>query len=67
MKLSFVPQTFFRIFFVWDQDRDQDQDNDFSLDFDTRPTFHTNHQILFGSANSFESYCVHVESPRTYS
>ena len=24
------------------------------------------HQILFGSANSFESYCVHSESPRTY-
>ena len=25
------------------------------------------HQILFGSANSFESHCVHIESPRTYS
>ena len=24
------------------------------------------HQILFGSANSFESYCVHIKSPRTY-
>ena len=24
------------------------------------------HQILFGSANSFESYCVHSKSPRTY-
>ena len=24
------------------------------------------HQILFGSANSVESYCVHVKSPRTY-
>ena len=24
------------------------------------------HQILFGSANSFESYCVHSENPRTY-
>ena len=24
-------------------------------------------QILFGSANSFESYCVHIETPRTYS
>ena len=24
------------------------------------------HQILFGSANSFERYCVHMESPRTY-
>ena len=24
------------------------------------------HQILFGSANSFESYCVHMKSPRTY-
>ena len=23
------------------------------------------HQILFGSANSFESYCVHIKSPRT--
>ena len=25
------------------------------------------HQILFGSTNSFESYCVHMKSPRTYS
>ena len=25
------------------------------------------HQILFGCANSFESYCVHMKSPRTYS
>ena len=24
------------------------------------------HQILLGSANSFESYCVHMKSPRTY-
>ena len=24
------------------------------------------HQILFGSANSFKSYCVHIKSPRTY-
>ena len=24
------------------------------------------HQILFGSANSFESCCVHMKSPRTY-
>ena len=24
------------------------------------------HQILFGSANSFESYCVHIESPRMH-
>ena len=25
------------------------------------------HQILFEFANSFESYCVHIKSPRTYS
>ena len=25
------------------------------------------YQILFGSVNSFESYCVHMKSPRTYS
>ena len=25
------------------------------------------HQMLFGSANSFESYCVHMKSPRKYS
>ena len=25
------------------------------------------HQILFRSSNSFESYCVHMKSPRTYS
>ena len=24
------------------------------------------HQTLFGSANSFESYCVHMKGPRTY-
>ena len=24
------------------------------------------HQILFGSANSFKSYCVHMKSPCTY-
>ena len=24
------------------------------------------HRILCGSANSFESYCVHMKSPRTY-
>ena len=24
------------------------------------------HQILFGSANSFKSYCVHMKIPRTY-
>ena len=24
------------------------------------------HQILFGSANSFKSYCDHMKSPRTY-
>ena len=24
------------------------------------------HQILFGSVNSFKSYCVHMKSPRTY-
>ena len=24
------------------------------------------HQILFGSANSFETYCFHMKSPRTY-
>ena len=24
------------------------------------------HRILFGSANSFKRYCVHMKSPRTY-
>ena len=24
------------------------------------------HESLFGSANSFESYCIHMKSPRTY-
>ena len=24
------------------------------------------HQVLFGFANSFKSYCVHMKSPRTY-
>ena len=111
MKFSFVPQTFFRIFFFYDQDHEQDQD--FTMKFigesdslyakdihqiwcrskkffwkskfcsesgsgsgswyyfefkyqayisDIEDT----HQILFGSANSFESYCVHMKRPRTY-
>ena len=25
------------------------------------------HQILLGSTNCFESYCVHSQNPRTYS
>ena len=46
--------------------QDQDQDHDFTLDFNTRPIFHTpdTHQIWFGSANSFESYCVHDQDSR---
>ena len=32
MKFSFVPQTFFRIFFQY-QDKDHDQDQDFTMKF----------------------------------
>ena len=33
MKFSFVPQTFFRIFFFYDQDQDHEQDQDFTMKF----------------------------------
>ena len=33
MKFSFVPQTFFRIFFFLDQDQDHEQDQDFTMKF----------------------------------
>ena len=108
MKFSFVPQTFFRVFFQ-DQDQDHDQNQDFTMKFikksyasytkDTHqiwcraakflskskscsgsgswfyfgfqyPTYisyiEDTHQILFGSSDSFESYCVHRQDPRTY-
>ena len=35
-KFAVVPQSFFE-----NQNPDQDQDHDFTLDFNTRPTFHT--------------------------
>ena len=35
-KFSVVPQSFYQ-----NQNPVQDQDHDFTLDFDTRPTFHT--------------------------
>ena len=107
MKYSFVPQYFFRFFFL------QDQDQDFTIKINNRSyvlcSKDTNqiscrsakfssklksclgsgsgsgswlyfgfqyqiyisyiedtHQILFGSANSFESYCVHSQDSRTY-
>ena len=39
-KFSVVPQSFFQNQNPV-QDEDQDQDHDFTLDFETRPTFHT--------------------------
>ena len=39
-KFSVVSQTFFQNRNPV-QDEDQDQDHDFTLDFNTRPTFHT--------------------------
>ena len=33
MKFSFVPQTFFSIFFFSDQDQDHEQDQDFTMKF----------------------------------
>ena len=39
-KFGIVPQSFFQNQNPI-QDEDQDQDHDFTLDFNTRPTFHT--------------------------
>ena len=85
MKFSFLPQTFFRIFFFFlDQDQDHEQAQDFTMKFIRKKyslyakdifgfQYQTyvsyiddTHQILFRSANSFKSYCVHMKSPRTY-
>ena len=53
---------------VQDQDQDQDQDHDITLDFNNRISHIEDiYQILFRSANSFESYCVHSKIPRMYS
>ena len=70
LMFSFVPQTFFRIFFFQNQDQDHDQDQDFTIKFigksyslytkDTHQIWCRFVWILFGSANSFESL-----SPRT--
>ena len=60
MKFSFVPQTLFRIFYF--------QDQDFTMKFieESYSLYAKDiHQILFGSAKFFESYCVHMKSPRT--
>ena len=39
----------------------------FGFQYETYISYIENtHQILFGSANSFESYCVHMKSPCTY-
>ena len=64
LKFSVIPQSFFQ-----NQNPFQDQDHDFTSDFNTRPTIsyiEETHQILCGSANSFESYCVHMKRPRAY-
>ena len=48
--------------------QDQDQDHDITLDFNTRISHIEDiYQILFRSANSFESYCVHSKISRMYS
>ena len=48
------------------QNQDQDQDY-FGFQYQTYISdIEDTHQILFGSANSLESYCVHMKSPRTY-
>ena len=38
----------------------------FGFQYQTYISYIDPHQILFGLANSFGSYCVHSESPRTY-
>ena len=78
MKFSFVPQTFFRIFFLgsgsgsWPGSGFHYEIHSswyyFEFQYQTYISYiQDTHQILFGSANSFESYCVHMKSPRTYS
>ena len=106
MKFSFVPQNFFRFFFLHDQDPDfmiKIHNKSYALcSKDTHQIWcrsakflskskscwgsgsgswfyfgfkyqtyilyvEDTRQILFGSANSFESYCVHSQDPRTYS
>ena len=65
MKFSFILQTFYKIFFFlrsgsgsWYY---------FGFQYQTYISYiEDTHQILFGSANSFESECVHMKSPRTY-
>ena len=50
--------------------QDQDQDHDFTFTHRSMnyiSYIKDTHQILFGSADSFESYCVHYQNPRTYS
>ena len=92
MKFSFVPQTFFRIFFfffiririmtririsLWNSLKKFLWKSRFSSGSGSGSWFYfrfqyqtyilyteDTHQILFGSANSFESYCVHSKSPR---
>ena len=50
------------------QDQNLDQEFYFRFQYQTYISYiEDTHQILFGSANSFESYCVHMNSPRTYS
>ena len=63
-KFSVAPQSFCE---NQNSVQDQDQDHDITLDFNTRPYIEDTHQIFFGSANSFERYCVHMKRPRTYS
>ena len=63
-KFGVAPQSFCE-----NQNSVQNQDHDITLDFNTRPTFHTwktPTEFLFRSANFFKSYCVHMKSPRTY-
>ena len=93
MKFSFVPQTFFRIFFfgsgsgswggsgfhykihwrkfLWKSKFCSESGSGswyyFGFQYQTYISYiQDTHPILFGSANSFKSYCVHMKSPRTY-
>ena len=50
------------------QNEDQDQDHDITLDFNTRPTFHTQKTPTKFCLDPLtpSSYCVHMKSSRTY-
>ena len=67
MKFSFVPQIFFSIRFFLGSGSGLGSWYYCGFQYQTYISYiEDTHQILFESANSFESYCVYMKSPRTY-